>query len=133
KNDEEVFDELIGRKTKQTAMSTSDKADALAELVIATSFDLSKLNAPTIAQLLKDGNDLRRFKNSLLPIVQSIPDIPNEQMRLKRYKQAAKEVLIEWQKYKKTLRWYGLDALVNVSEIKFPETVAGAASFVTLG
>ncbi|HEX7317760.1 MAG TPA: hypothetical protein VF297_27910 [Pyrinomonadaceae bacterium] len=132
RDDDQIFDELVGREAGPAHAGVGG-VDTLAELVITTTFDLSALDAERIAEIQKDGNGLQRFKNSLLPIVQGIPRMTDEQALLERYEQEAERVRKEWREYEKSLRWYGLKAIADVSEIKFPEVAAGIAAFAPLG
>ena len=133
REEDQIFDELIGRKATPAHGGVSDGVDALAELVITTTFDLSALDAKRIAEIQKDGNGLQNFKNSLVPIVEGIPHMNNEQALRERYEQAAERISQEWREYERKLRWYGLEAMADVTEIKFPEVAAGIATFVPLG
>jgi hypothetical protein len=55
----------------------ADLTDYLAEIVMTTLLDVSRLTADQIAGLQKDGNDLRRFKNAVASIAAQLPDISN--------------------------------------------------------
>jgi len=57
KKSEDIFNELIGKPVAPAA--ADDTVDHLAEIVIGTNFDVSKLSIREIAALLADGNDLR--------------------------------------------------------------------------
>jgi hypothetical protein len=130
-NDNEVFEELIGGESKRVQPSSSDTVDDIAEVVMSTTFDLSKLTAEDIGNLVRDGKDLRRFKNALMPIAQTIPHIQDAGERNRRLCHAANEVVEEWKKYRKTLPRFALDALSDATEVKFPEIasslIAGAS------
>jgi hypothetical protein len=67
---------------------------------------------------------LRRFKNALIPIVASLPPISDVAERRKRLEAAAKDVVQEWEKYKKSLPKFALDALIETSELNWPEIAA---------
>jgi len=103
---------------------------------MTTKFDLSQLTPAHIGELIKDGKDLRRFKNALKPMAESIPDIKAPDEREKRLKIAAEEVVETWNDYKKSLPRFALDALLDVSKLDMPaiasSIVAGAASGVAL-
>jgi len=60
----------VRRAKSQTP--TADMVDELCQVVMLTSFDLSKLTAKDIAALQNEGQDLRRFKTELLKIASSI-------------------------------------------------------------
>lgn len=71
----DIFEDLIGHSAPRRTTSPEDNVDDLAEIVMTTSFDMSKFSPKQIAELLADGKDLRRFKNALVPIAASIPPI----------------------------------------------------------
>ena len=120
----DVFDALLVGTVAQKAPDTADGVDDLAEIVMTTTFDVSRLTAQQIATLLGDGHDLRRFKNALIPIVASLPPISDVAERRKRLEAAARDVVQEWEKYKKSLPKFALDALIETSEVKWPEIAA---------
>lgn len=122
-NEEDIFETLIGRIVPQRAFSAEDNVDDLAEIVMTTTFDASKLSPKQIADLLSDGKDLRKFKNALVPIAASIPPIRDPGEREKRLREAAAEVIAEWEKYKKSLPKFALDAICESTEIKWPDVI----------
>jgi hypothetical protein len=121
RNEDEIFDELIGQPAPSHAPPTHDTLDDLSEIVITTNFDVTRLSASQIAELLADGKDLRRFKDALIPFVASIPPIEDPQEREKRLRAAAEEVIAEWGKYRKSLPKFALDAIFDVTELKWPD------------
>jgi hypothetical protein len=121
KKTEDIFNELIGKTDPVAPPADADTVDHLAEIVIGTNFDVSRLSVKQIATLLADGNDLRRFKNALAPIAASIPKIRDQDEREKRFREAAGEVNSEWEKYKKSLPVFALEALADTTELKWPE------------
>jgi hypothetical protein len=123
KREDDVFDELIGKPAVDHELSLDDTVDDLAEIVMATNFDLSKLSAKQIADLLADGKDLRRFKNELLSVAASIPSIKNVDERQNRLRAASEEVVEKWNEYRKSLPKFALDALVEITEVKWPDVV----------
>jgi hypothetical protein len=122
-NEEDIFENLIGRIVPQRVFSAGDNVDDLAEIVMTTSFDVSKLSPKQIADLLSDGKDLRKFKNALVPIAASIPPMRDPGEREKRLKEATAEVIAEWQKYKKSLPKFALEAICESTEIKWPDVI----------
>jgi hypothetical protein len=136
----EVFQNLIRRTSPGEPMEGSKKvaemADELALMVMTTQFDLTRLTPVQIADMIKEGNDLRRFKTALVPIAETIPDILDPIEREKKLKEKSEDVISEWNKYKKSLPKFALDALVDVSNIKVPEVVSsimlGATTAFTL-
>ena len=123
-DEEEVFARLArtGEASKET--SAAEKVDELAELVMTSCFNLNKLSAKDIGELSKNGKDLRAFKTALVPIAESIPEILDRSEREKKLKEKAVEVIDEWRKYKKSLSKFALEALLETSEVKFPEFAA---------
>lgn len=116
--EEDIFNQLIGQPIALQRPVTDDIADDLAEIVIATNFDVSKLSPKQIADLLFDGKDLRRFKNELIPLASTLRAIKDSREREQRMKAAANEVVENWKKYKKSLPKFALDALVDAGEVK---------------
>ena len=105
-------------------------------MVMVTTFDISRLSTQQVADLLNDGKDLHSFKNRLLPIAASIPDAVNPKERDKQLKEAVREVMNEWEKHKKSLPRFAIDALVDTSKVKMPSlvsTLMGGATGWLLG
>jgi hypothetical protein len=121
-DENEVFDTLIQQpkfpKPLDEAHKTSEMTDELALMVMNTHFNLDQLSAEQIAELIKEGKDLRRFKDAIVPIAQRIPDIRDPEKRKNRIKEASEEVIEEWRKYKKSLPRFALDALMDVIKNK---------------
>jgi len=137
-DEEAVFANILGDNlSRQTTRATaSEMADSLAQIVMLTKFDCSKLSAEQVAELQKDGKDLRKFKNQLLTITQSIPDIRDPVEREKRLKNAANEVIAQWEDYRRSLPRFAVDSLLSAAGWKPPELVAsmvGATSTLVLG
>jgi hypothetical protein len=120
-DEDEVFARLVGIGKGDKDTTAAEKVDDLAEMVMTTCFDLDKLGAKEIGELARNGQDLRAFKTKILPIAESIPEIRNEDERETKLKAKTAEVIEEWKKYKKSLPRFALDALVDSTEIKFPE------------
>jgi hypothetical protein len=118
---EDMFEELIGKPASKGAPPMDHTVDELAEIVMTTSFDVRKLSAKQIAILLSDGNDLRRFKDALIPIAAGIPAIKDAKEREKRLRAAAGEITKQWQNYKRSLPGFALEAIADATEIKWPE------------
>ena len=137
-DEEAVLGNILGQAPRnvQPAAPQTEMVDELAQVVMLTKFDLSRLSAEQIAELQKDGKDLRRFKNDLLKIAQSIPDIPDPIERDRRLKSAAEEVMAEWNRYRRSLPRFAVEALLSASAWRPPELLtgllAGAASTLVL-
>jgi hypothetical protein len=139
--DEDVFASLLPDIAVPAAPSREGLTEDLVEIVITRTFDVSQLSAKDIADLLKNGQDLRRFKDKVAEIAAQIPDIPDEKLRKERLQYAAEQITGEWKSYKKSLPRFALNALVDASEIKIPDLVTSlfvgattsAASGVAIG
>jgi hypothetical protein len=123
-DEDEVFRRLIGDRAARVEISVGEKVDELVEVVMTSHFDLSKLTASQIGELARNGKDLRAFKAALVPLAETIPDILDAGEREKKLKWKAAEVIEEWRKYKKSLPRFALDALLDSTEVKFPEFAA---------
>jgi len=128
-----LFGDAPGSRSITPAL---DMVDELCQVVMLTAFDMSKLTALNIADLQKDGKDLRRFKSEILKIAAAIPDISDAAEREKRLALAAQEVTSEWEKYRRSLPRFAVDALLSVATWKPPEllttALAGATSMAML-
>lgn len=96
------------------------KVNDLASVVLATQFDMKKLSPAQIAELIKEGKDLRKFKEAIVPIASRIADIEDPDRRKREFEDKAKEVIEEWKKYEKKLPSFALDALNKTAQIKVP-------------
>jgi hypothetical protein len=84
-----------------------------------------------LVTLQQEGEDLRRFKEAIVPIARRIPDIPDLRERQRRLKEAAAEIKSEWKKYKKSPPRFAADAILDATEAKLPAaalTVLGTAA-----
>lgn len=120
----EVFDALLSGTLARRAPTPQDTVDDLAEVVMTTAFDVRALTAQQIADLLGDGHDLRRFKSALVPVAASLPAITDSSERRKRLEATANDVLKEWKKYKKSLPRFAREALIEATELKWPEVAS---------
>lgn len=127
RSENDIFDALIGRSPHNEKMPVDQTVGELAEIVLTTNFNVRALTPRQIADLLSDGKDLRRFKNALLPIAATIPPIRNVSERKKRLEDAAREIITEWEKYKKSLPKFALDAIFDSTEIKWPDLATSVA------
>jgi hypothetical protein len=131
----DVFDELVGTLRHGPPRPSPEVVDELAGVFMSTYFDLSRLSAPQIAELQKDGKDLRQFKDAVREVAQRIPDIPNAAERRRRLTAEAKEIYSRWRKYRKSLPKFAFDALFEAGDVKVPAGVAAAlgAAFLPFG
>ncbi|HEY2236076.1 MAG TPA: hypothetical protein VGK01_21570 [Candidatus Angelobacter sp.] len=135
--EDDIFEDLIGKPAIKRKPTADETVDDLTEIVMATNFDASKLSAKQIAELLSDGKDLKRFKDELVPLAASIPAISDPKEREQRLKAAADEVVEKWKKYRKSLPRFALDALVDTTEVKWPDVtnslILAGSSALTIG
>lgn len=131
--EDDIFDEILGinKSSKRGEIPVSETLDDLVETIMTTFIDVSRLTAEQIAELHKEGKDLRRFKERLLPLAATIPSIHSHEEREKRLKLAAEEVIEEWQSYKKTLPRFFIEALIDTQDIKAPELSTGLLGAVS--
>ena len=141
-SEEEAFNSILLNNIKppepSARMDITDKANQLTEIFMLAYFDLSRLTPNQIGELVRNGHDLRNFKRALIPIAESLPDIPNAKEREKRLKDAGREIIREWEKHKKSLPRYALDAIWGAGkEIKIPDfaqtLIAGASGYALAG
>ena len=137
-DDESIVAPLLGGTApkRPAEHAESNSVDELCQAVMLTGFDLAKLTALDIAELQKDGRDLKRFKNELLKITAAIPDIADAHDRERRLQSAAGHVVDEWEKYKKSLPRFAQQALADPAGWKPAEALAsvipGSASSTLL-
>lgn len=131
-DEEQLLNNLLRRGRKSTLPPQVDKnaelADEVLELVLTTRFDVSGLTADNVAELIKEGKDLSQFKQALVPIVASIPDIRDPKERRESLETAANEVVKKWEEYRKSLPYYAAQALAQAVTFKNPDIVLGALS-----
>jgi|SoiMethySBSTD1v2_1073268.scaffolds.fasta_scaffold78835_3 hypothetical protein len=132
----EVLDLLLGRYSERKDASVDEKVDELAEVVMTTFFDLDKLTAAQIAELQKEGKDLRAFKNSLVPFAEELTDPADPARRAKLLHDKAQEVIARWREHRKSLPSFAQDALVDAAGVSLPalgvSAVAGANPIVAV-
>jgi hypothetical protein len=124
-DDNQIFTNLLEPNPASVAPRREDLTDDLAEVVMTTLFDVSRLTPDQIAELQKDGKDLRQFKRAVASIAAQIPDIANPEARWTRLKEASEQVVEEWNAYRKGLPRFLAEALIDATEIKPPEWSAG--------
>ena len=127
----DVFDELTGSLRCAPVTKSDESVDELASVFMTTFFDVSKLSVSQIVELQRDGKDLRRFKDAILPIAQRIPDIADLAERKRRLQESASEIISEWKKYKKSLPRFALEAIFTATEAKLPTGASAALGAVT--
>jgi hypothetical protein len=132
-----VFEALLGNVLPVPPSNRDEVVDNLAEVVIRTTFDVSRFSAKQIAALLKDGRDLRQFKSALTSIAETIPPMSNQRERQERLEHATELVLAEWRRHKRSLPKVAIETILNATEMKFPDlgamALTGAVTEVQLG
>jgi hypothetical protein len=132
---DDVFAELTGTSRNGPVQSSPELVDELAHVFVSTYFDASKLTIEQIVILQKEGKDLRRFKDAIAPIAQTIPDISDHKERQRRLKESAAEINREWKKYKKSLPRFAADMIFDLPDTKLPTAasiVLGASALTYL-
>jgi hypothetical protein len=124
----EVLDLLLGRYSPTKKASVDEKVDELAEVIMTTFFDLDKLTAEQIAELQKDGKDLRAFKDSLAPYAEHLTDPEDPVEREKRLREKAREVVAAWEKHRQSLPAFAKDALVEAAGLSLPAMTVTATA-----
>ena len=102
-DESQIFANLLQDSSASVAPPRADLTEDLAEIVMTTLFDVSRLTPDQISGLQKDGKDLRRFKNTVASIATQLPDIANPEMRWTRLQEASKQIVEEWNAYRKNL------------------------------
>ena len=130
-DEEHIYDRLLGRPVEATVPTSADQVDDLAQLIIHSSFDVKSLTAEKIAKLQNEGSGLQNFKNEVAKVLATLPDIPDPEERKRRLEEKRTDILDAWQKYKESLKWRGLEAVLQTREIKILETtgIFGAGLF----
>lgn len=143
--EEYVFDRLLGL-AKPAPSQDPVHVEELAQIVITTGFDLTRLNPEDILNLIKEGKDLRSFRAKVAEFASQIPEGVSYEERTRRLKVQAEAVLAEWQSYTKGLPRFAELAKSQTWE-KAPEKLAqsilagastgdisaGALTFTVLG
>jgi hypothetical protein len=104
--------------------SKANATDELAQLVMTNHCDFTRLSATQIGQLVSDGKDLRSFKAEISLIAETLPEIVDLEEKKKRLREKGAQVIEKWKKYKKSLPKFALDAIMDTTDIKFPEFAA---------
>jgi hypothetical protein len=120
--EEEVFEKLLEIPLPLGQSTVADvTTEELAHVVITMGFDLTRLNAWQICELLKQGKDLRAFRVAVANFASRIPPGLDAEERRRRLRQEAHEVLDEWNRYTRNLPPYAREALVDAALDKVPD------------
>jgi hypothetical protein len=120
--EEDVFEKLMEIPVPASATASKDvTVEELSHVVITMGFDLTRLSAEQICELLKEGKDLRSFRASVANFASRIPPGLDDAERRKRLRQEAQSVLDEWNGYATKLPPFARDALGDAALDKVPE------------
>lgn len=133
-----ILQQLAGISAAPARQKNTDRLrDDLALTIFTTGFDVSKLTPIQIAELIREGKDLSRFKQRLDDDLKNTREIENPKERRKRLEHTAKEIIKEWKAQKKSLPKYAIDALIPLSNERLPSAatsmIAGATGIATVG
>jgi hypothetical protein len=114
--EEEVFEKLLEIPLPLGQSTAADvTTEELAHVVITMGFDLTRLNAEQICELLKQGKDLSSFRVAVANFANRIPPGLNAEERCRRLRQEAQEILDEWNRYTGNLPPFAKAALVDAA------------------
>jgi hypothetical protein len=120
--EEEVFEKLLEIPLPPGQSTAADvTTEELAHVVITMGFDLTRLSAEQICELLKEGKDLRCFRVAVANFAGRIPSGLDGEERRTRLRREAQSVLDEWNGYTSKLPSFAKDALVDAALDKVPD------------
>lgn len=122
--DEDVFLYLLEEKAPQPAPRLEELVDDISELVMVSAFDVKRLTPANIRDLINDGLDLRRFKAKVLEKAKTIPSMADRHKRDTRIRDAARELLDEWEQYRKSLPRFAVEAILDLRNAKWTDFAA---------
>jgi hypothetical protein len=101
--EEHVIQALLGMAPIRPAVSRTQAASQLVHIVLTTGFDVSQLSVYDVASLVRDGMDLRRFKEAAARMAITVPADAAEHIREARLRELAAEMLEQWEQYTRGL------------------------------
>jgi len=102
-DEQTVLTELLqGALPTHPTPSETQSVDQLAHIVLTTRFDLSSLSMKEVAELVRDGNDLREFRKALSGFAGAVPPDASAERREKLLIGQAQQIIEIWQKQKRT-------------------------------
>jgi hypothetical protein len=142
--EDKVFDRLIDVAAPPAATrggGPGATVEELAHVVMTIGFDLTRLTPEQICELLKQGKDLRKFRQTLSGFASRIPSGLDDEERQRRLRHEAQAVLDEWSGYTRDLPAFAKESLANTAWDKVPDKLAevvvdaapGAATATLLG
>jgi hypothetical protein len=133
---EAVFNELLAGEGTNVNQPLHHTTDEVAMIVLTTHIDVSRITPKQIAELVQNRNDLRHFRDRVMTIASRVPDMPDDKEHARRLKDAAREVVDEWQKHRKAWPKAVLDAISGSAQVSVPDIatslMAGATTATTL-
>jgi hypothetical protein len=106
--------------------------DELVEIVLVSTFEFQNLTASQIGELLREGQDLHTFKQKAAEFAAMVPSIPNPKERKQRLEELAETIRVDWQRQKRSMPRFALDALFEAADVNLPSClpllVASASS-----
>jgi hypothetical protein len=138
----QVFEKLLEVPVPiSNVVSSEVTVEELAHVVITIGFDLTRLTPQQICELLKQGKDLRSFRNNVATFASRIPAGLDTEEREKRLRIEAEAVLDEWNTYSSNLPSFAKEALVDATLDKAPDkavemgglALGGAAASTVFG
>lgn len=86
-----------------TELAADHTAAELAHVIMTTRFDVSQLSFAEVGKMVRDGADLRAFRNQLVTFAQRLPPELDQKTREERLEEIAEDVMKEWQRLDKSL------------------------------
>lgn len=126
---QKLLDVPFSAGTESAADATTEE---LSHVVLTTGFDLTRLTAEQICELLKEGKDLRAFRIAVAGFASNIPSGLDHEEHQKRLRHEAEAVLEEWNGYTKGLPSFAKEALVDAALEKLPEKAIELGAGVTV-
>lgn len=100
-DEEAIYDKLLGRMSNESKVRETE-AREVGDLVIATTFDLSGLKPADFGALSREREALFDFKVLLAQRAGRIPPMADDTTRLAIAREAAEDILTEWESKRRT-------------------------------
>ncbi|HWB85013.1 MAG TPA: hypothetical protein VG675_12785 [Bryobacteraceae bacterium] len=117
----EIFDVLLGIDQPDSGSKPPVDAPELAQIVLTTGFDLTRLTPENIKNLLDEEKDLSRFLGVVNSFSSRIPAGLSAEERARRLKLEVDAVLSEWHEYHRKLPKFAREAIIEKAVEKVPE------------
>jgi hypothetical protein len=86
-----------------TTPTNLQATDQLVHIVMTTMFDLSDLTVESVAELVRDGHDLREFKARLASMAAAVPLDAAPERREALLKEVAQDVVDDWTRFRRRM------------------------------